>query len=246
MVKLTVVPVIPLALSDAMKTARFCHLLERHEPSRVGLAREHLLPLFPCHPRCLGARLEGILDRPCLRHRVRSQTDHANAVRCELGGETPSERLLGGIRWAVAPHQGDARPRVDAVTVMITPDRFAIIRRAARRAVRKYDLVWAVIGRANCSTPSSTSGTPRIPAFGIPTAWNEMSTRPASSITDCRCSSTACSSSASTSAASADPPAETTSLATTSTGARLRPVRNSLAPSRERRATPPPIAPPAP
>jgi hypothetical protein len=26
------------------------------------------------------------------------------------------------------------------VTVMITPDRFATIRRAARRAVRKYDL----------------------------------------------------------------------------------------------------------
>ena len=35
-----------------------------------------------------------------------------------------------------------------------------------------------------------------------------MSTRPALSITDCRCSSTACSSSASTSAASADPPAD--------------------------------------
>jgi hypothetical protein len=28
-----------------------------------------------------------------------------------------------------------------AVTVMITPDRFRSIRRAARRAVRKYDLV---------------------------------------------------------------------------------------------------------
>jgi hypothetical protein len=27
------------------------------------------------------------------------------------------------------------------VTVMITPDPFAIIRRAARRAVRKYDVV---------------------------------------------------------------------------------------------------------
>ena len=43
--------------------------------------------------------------------------------------------------------------------------------------------------------------------------------------------STACSSRASTSAASADPPAETMSLATASTGARWRPVRKSLAPS---------------
>jgi hypothetical protein len=30
---------------------------------------------------------------------------------------------------------------------MITPERFATIRRAARRAVRKYDVVKVVIGR---------------------------------------------------------------------------------------------------
>ncbi len=59
-----------------------------------------------------------------------------------------------------------------------------------------------------------------------------MSTRPAWSITDCRCRSIACSSSASTSAASADPPAATISLATASTGARRRPVRKTVAPSR--------------
>ena len=41
----------------------------------------------------------------------------------------------------------------------------------------------------------------------MPIALNEISTRPALSITDCRCPSMACSSRASTSAASADPPA---------------------------------------
>jgi hypothetical protein len=46
-----------------------------------------------------------------------------------------------------------------AVTVMITSDRFGSIRRAAMRAVRKYDLVYAAIGRENCSTSSSTKGT---------------------------------------------------------------------------------------
>src|SRR5262249_12633425 len=48
----------------------------------------------------------------------------------------------------------------------------------------------------------------------MPTPSNEISTRPASSITDCRCLSTASSSRASTSAASADPLAETISFAT--------------------------------
>jgi hypothetical protein len=37
---------------------------------------------------------------------------------------------------------------------MITPDLFATIRRAARRAVRKYDLVKVAIGWENCSTSS--------------------------------------------------------------------------------------------
>jgi hypothetical protein len=65
-----------------------------------------------------------------------------------------------------------------AVTVMITLDRFATIRRAARRAVRKYDLAYVAIGRENCSTSSSTRGT-RTFGFGMPIALKEMSTRPA-------------------------------------------------------------------
>jgi hypothetical protein len=56
------------------------------------------LPLFPGHARCLGARLEGVLDRACLRHALWSQTDHAKALRCELGEEFASECLLGGLR----------------------------------------------------------------------------------------------------------------------------------------------------
>src|SRR5260370_19636753 len=67
------------------------------------------------------------------------------------------------------------------------------------------------------------------------TALNEISTRPALSTTYCRCLSTACSSRASTSAASADPPAATTSLATASTGARLRPVTKPRPPRSQRR-----------
>jgi hypothetical protein len=55
---------------------------------------------------------------------------------------------------------------------------FGTIRRAARRAVRKYDLVEVVIALENCSTSSSTRGTPRMIESGIPTALNEISTRP--------------------------------------------------------------------
>jgi len=53
MVKLTVVPVIPLALSDATKTAHVSHLRERHNPPRVGRACEKLLELFIGYSRCL-------------------------------------------------------------------------------------------------------------------------------------------------------------------------------------------------
>jgi hypothetical protein len=48
MVKLTVVPVIPLA---------FVGSRERHEPSRMGPACEQLLPLFPGHSHCPGLGL---------------------------------------------------------------------------------------------------------------------------------------------------------------------------------------------
>jgi hypothetical protein len=41
------------------------------------------------------------------------------------------------------------------------------------------------IGMENCSISSSIRGTPRIFVSGMPTALNEISTRPALSITDC-------------------------------------------------------------
>ena len=113
MVRLTVVPVIAARPVGSHEDRHVRHLVERHEPSRVGPAGERLLPLFPGHSRCLGARLEGFLDRGCLRHGLWSQADHANAVRCELGGEISGECLLGGHRRTVAAHQRDARPRVE-------------------------------------------------------------------------------------------------------------------------------------
>ena len=48
MVRLTVVPVNPLALSEATKR-HVRQLLERREPSRVRPARERRLPQLPCH-----------------------------------------------------------------------------------------------------------------------------------------------------------------------------------------------------
>src|SRR5262245_46482898 len=69
------------------------HLRECHEPSRMGPACDGLLPLCPGH--CLGRlEIEDFLDGVCLRYGVWSQTDHANALRCELQGETSSESLL--------------------------------------------------------------------------------------------------------------------------------------------------------
>ena len=85
MVKLTVVPVIPLALSEAMKTATLA-ISASVKPSRVGLACEQILELFPGQSRHLGANLDGFLERACLRYRLWSQADHANALGCELGG----------------------------------------------------------------------------------------------------------------------------------------------------------------
>ena len=167
MVRLTVVPVIPLALSEAMKTAMFAISSSVDKPACVGPAREQLLELFPGHSRCLGVSLEGFLDRARLRHPLWSQTDHANALRCELGGQVPSECLHGGHRRTAASHQWECpSARGVEVTVMITPDPFATIRRAARRAVRKYDLVYVAIGRENCSTSSSTRGTPESSGSG--------------------------------------------------------------------------------
>jgi hypothetical protein len=58
----------------------------------------------------LGARLERVLDRACLRHALWSQTDHAEAPRCEFGGEISGECLLGRLRRSVATHQWGARP----------------------------------------------------------------------------------------------------------------------------------------
>ena len=86
MVRLTVVPVIPLALSEAMKTAMFA--ISSSVMTRRGwvVPGEVPLELFPGHAyaRCLD--LEDFLHHACLRHAVWSQTDHANALRCELGG----------------------------------------------------------------------------------------------------------------------------------------------------------------
>jgi hypothetical protein len=71
--------------------------------------------------------------------------------------------------------------------------------------------------------------------------------RPAFVATAAACWFTACSSSASTLAASAAPPGAAISSATAWTGARARPARKTLAPSRAKaRATAPPIAPAAP
>src|SRR5262245_8177884 len=76
----------PARLVGSDEHRHVCHLRECHEPSRVGPACEQLQPLFPGHSRYLGARLEGILDRACLRHALCPQTDHTDALRCELGG----------------------------------------------------------------------------------------------------------------------------------------------------------------
>jgi hypothetical protein len=84
MVKLTVVPVISLALSEATKTATLAI------SSSVMTRRAWVvLASNSCHCSQVMPDLFGVVDflqRACLRHAVWSQTDHANALRCELGG----------------------------------------------------------------------------------------------------------------------------------------------------------------
>src|SRR4029079_18461421 len=102
------------------------------------------------------------------------------------GGRAGSPRVsasTAAIAGPAPPPNGvPVRDGVE-VTVMITPDPLATIRRAARRAVRKYDLVYVAIGRENCSRSSLTRGA-RTFGFGMPIALKEMSTRPAVSMTD--------------------------------------------------------------
>src|SRR4029453_13505659 len=76
----------PACLIGSHEDCHVSRLRERRKPSRVGPACERLLPLFPCRSQCLGANLEGFLERLCLRYPVWSQTDHANGVRSKLGG----------------------------------------------------------------------------------------------------------------------------------------------------------------
>src|SRR5215217_5296737 len=140
MVKLTVVPVIPLALSEAMKAATFA--ISASVMSRRGCVLSRGTP--GTAPRSTPLPRRGarrLLDRGCLRHRLWSQPDHANAARCELGGQLSREGLLGRHRRTVASHQRDARPRGECGDGHEAPGPFATIRRAAVRAVRKYELV---------------------------------------------------------------------------------------------------------
>jgi len=74
MVKLTVVPVIPLALSEAMKAATLAMSASGHDPSRVGRAGEVPLELFPGHAQCLGLGVEDFLSS-CLSPACRVVAD---------------------------------------------------------------------------------------------------------------------------------------------------------------------------
>src|SRR5258708_25283850 len=76
----------PARLVGRHEDRHVCHLLEPHDPPRVGHASEVALELFPGHARYLGLDVEVFLHRACLRYAVRSQTDHADALRCALGG----------------------------------------------------------------------------------------------------------------------------------------------------------------
>ena len=85
MVRLTAVPVIPLALSEAMKTATSA--ISSSVMSRrawVLLARDS------CHCSQVSpdALARGSKASLMVRvwHGLWSKTDHANALRCELGG----------------------------------------------------------------------------------------------------------------------------------------------------------------
>src|SRR5262249_36510376 len=75
----------PARLIGSHEDRHVGHLSERRKPSRVGPAGDHLLELFPRNSPGLGVKPEDFLDRARLRHPLWSQTDHANALRCEFG-----------------------------------------------------------------------------------------------------------------------------------------------------------------
>jgi hypothetical protein len=77
---------------------------------------------------------------------------YADAQWRELGGQISGECLFGGLRWAVASTNGMPSREWVAVTVMMTPDSFGTIRRAARRAVRKYEVARVLLSPSSKRT----------------------------------------------------------------------------------------------
>ena len=87
-------------------------LRQRHEPSGVGAARHHLLELFPGHARRIARASKPSLTRPSPACRAVAGPPH-ECHGARLGGQLTGERLLRGLRRAVAPDGREARPRVE-------------------------------------------------------------------------------------------------------------------------------------
>src|SRR5215510_5646252 len=62
------------------------HLRERPKPAQVGPAFDQLGELFPGNAPCLGMKPEDFLDLFCLRHPLRSQSDHSIDIGRPLCG----------------------------------------------------------------------------------------------------------------------------------------------------------------
>src|SRR5262245_43611688 len=146
MARLTVVPVIPLALSEARKTAvsassasvesrRVCVLL-----ASASVNCSQVMPDASAYtPKA--SLILAVSGLPCGRRlatRMLCGASAADSLRTSASTATIAGR-------PTPRNEVPVRDGVE-VAVMVTHDCYATILRAARRAVRKYDLVYVAIG----------------------------------------------------------------------------------------------------
>ena len=99
----------PARLSEAMKAATFAissSVISRRAWVLLASSSCHCSQVIP-DASARGPKASLIVRVSGMR--LWPQSDHADAVRRELGGQIPGERLLGGLRRTVAAHQRDAR-----------------------------------------------------------------------------------------------------------------------------------------
>ena len=139
--RLTTVAVIAPARSEATKAAVSATSASVGSRLSSVLCSSRARNSAGVTPAAAAGRGEVRLDERRLRDRVGAQADHPDAGRADLEGQGARERLDGGPGRCRPPIRGAGIRPGTAVSVTITPEPWALMRRAAAVAVMKLALV---------------------------------------------------------------------------------------------------------